>query len=198
MDSRLHNAVKDLHAFSCLSNLAYQTTRKLAQETYNEMMISIFYRLTHLSFENDLLQEVIRSGLLAFASAIFMQRQFMEQPYDRVLKLYNHALSKLRKATDVDLPIPMVLWLTMLAQLVAHVEPSHTDWKRIWLDETVSRAGISSWSQAREMLKSVAWVDFIHDRPGKAIFESAVLRLGIAPRVATMSPGLDFQKWVSS
>jgi hypothetical protein len=32
LDTRLHNALKDLHSFSCISNLAYQTTRKLSSE----------------------------------------------------------------------------------------------------------------------------------------------------------------------
>ncbi|RQM05919.1 hypothetical protein DH86_00002579, partial [Scytalidium sp. 3C] len=48
---KLANCWKDLHAFSCLSNMAYQTTRKLSPDTYNEVMISVLYRLTHLCFE---------------------------------------------------------------------------------------------------------------------------------------------------
>jgi len=105
----------------------------------------------------------------------------MHQPYDQVLDTYDNALSRLRKTTDIDLPIPIALWLTMLSQIVAHSENSHNDWKRVWLDETIARAGTSVWSQARDMLKSVAWVGFIHDRSGKAIFESAIRGLGTAP-----------------
>ena len=183
VDARLHNALRDLHAFSCLSNLSYQTTRKLSPEIYNEMMISILYRLTHLSFDSDTFQEAMRSGLLAVSSTIFMQRQFMEQPYDHLLNLYSSNLSMLRKATAIDLPVPILLWLTMLSHVFAHKEPSYEDWREVWLDEAISRAGIDSWSQAREMLKSVLWIDFIHDRLGKKIFGSAMLRLGKASRV---------------
>jgi len=183
VDARLYNALRDLHAFSCLSNLAYQTTRKLLPEMYNEMMVSILYRLTHLSFKSDPLQEAIRSGLLAYSSAIFMQRQYMGQPYDHLLKLYSNTLSRLRKATDIDLPLPIVLWLTMLSHVVAHKEFSREDWRKVWLDEAVSRAGIDTWSQAREMLKSVVWIDFIHDSLGMKVFESAILRLGKAPQI---------------
>ncbi|RDL42512.1 Uncharacterized protein BP5553_02491 [Venustampulla echinocandica] len=190
MDARLHNALRDLHAFSCLSNCAYQTTRKLSPETYNEMMISILYRLTHLSFKSDYLQEAMRVGLLAFSSAIFMQRQFMEQPYDNLLNLYNKALSRLRKSTDIDLPIPIVLWMTMLSNVVAPKELSRVDWRSVWLDEAVSRAGIDSWSQAREILKSVMWIDFIHDRLGKKVCESAMSRLGRPPRVDVLCTSL--------
>ena len=182
MDVRLHNVLRDLHAFSCLSNLAYQTTRKLSPEIYNEMMISILYRLTHLSFKSDPLQEAIRNGLLACSSAIFVQRQFMDRPYDQLLNLYNDSLSQLRKATDIDLPVSILLWLTMLSYVIVHEDPSRKDEERAWLDEAITRADIDSWSQAREILKSVVWIDFMHDRRGKEVFESAILRLSKAPR----------------
>ena len=183
VDARLHNTLKDLHAFSCLSNIAYQTTRKLSPDLYNEMMVSILYRLTHLSYKSDALQEAMRSGLLAVCSAIFMQRQFMEQPCAHILDLYSSALFRLRKTTDTDLPGPMVLWLTMMFHVVAHKESPRGDWAKIWLDEAISCAGIGCWSQLREMLQSVVWIDFIHDRPGKKVFASAMLRLGKAAQV---------------
>jgi hypothetical protein len=69
LNPKLANGWKDLHA--CLSNLAYQTTCKLSPDTYNEMMISILYRLKHLSFEDGPLQEAIRAGSLTFSSTIF-------------------------------------------------------------------------------------------------------------------------------
>ena len=182
VDTKLHNALRDLHAFSCISNLAYQTTRKLSPDTYNEMMISILYRLTHLSFESDPLQEAIRTGLLTFSSTIFIQRHFMEQPSDHLLNLYSNALFRLRKSTDIDLPVPIVLWLTMLSHVVAHKEPSPADWRSVWLDKAILRASIDSWPQAREILRSIAWVDFIHNRLGKQAFEAAMFRLERAAR----------------
>ena len=146
-------------------------------------MISILNRLTHLLYESDALQEAMRSGLLAVSSAIFMQRQFMEQPYDFVLDLYSSTLSRLRKATDTNLPETMVLWLTMMYHVVAHKESPPSDWANMWLDEAISCAGIGCWSQLREMLHSVVWIDFIHDRPGEKAFESAMLRLGKTSKV---------------
>ena len=181
IDTKLHDALRDLHAFSCLSNLAYQTTRKLSPDTYNQMMISILYRLTHLSFPSDPLQEAMRTGLLAFSSAIFMQRQFMGQPCDHLRNLYSNAFFRLCKAPGIDLPVLVALWLAVLSHLVAHQELSRKDWRTVWLDVAISRAGIDSWSQAREILRSVMWVDFIHDRLGEKVVGSALLRLGKAP-----------------
>jgi len=184
VDTKLYNALRDLHAFSCISRLAYQTTRKFSPGTYNETMISILYRLTCLSFESDPSQEAIRTGLLAFSSTIYMQRHFMEQPYDHLLNRYSNSLVRLRKSTDVDLlPVPIVLWLAILSHVLTHNGPSPADWRSVWLDEAILRAGIDSWSQAREVLRSVMWVDFIHDRLGKQAFEAAMLRLERAARL---------------
>lgn len=177
LDTRLGNALKDLHAFSCLSNLAYQTTRKLAPATYNEMMVSILYRLTHLSFGNDTVQETVRLGLLVFASTIFLQRQYMEQRYDQLLDLYDRSLLGLRKVTDLDLPAPISLWLTILPQLVGGTVRGVKDWRTEWLDESILRTGTDSWCQACEMLRSICWVDFVHNRSGHQAFESAKFRL---------------------
>lgn len=177
MDVRLHNALRDLHAFSCISNLAYETTRKLSPEVYNEMMISILYRLTHLSFESDHLQESVRTGLLAYSSAVFIQRDFMDRPHDHLINIFSNALFRLRNSADIDLPVPIVLWLAMLLHLVARKVLSPLDWKSVWLHEAILRAGIDSWPQAREILRSVVWVGFIHDRLGKQIFETAMFRL---------------------
>lgn len=177
LDIRLRNVLRDIHAFSCISNLAYETTCKLPSDIYNEIMISILYRLTHLSFESDPLQESIRTGLMAFSSAIFIQRDFMKCPYDQLLNIYRNALLTLRNSTNIDVPVHIVLWLAMLLHLVAHKEPSPADWQSVWLEEAILQASINSWPQAREILRSVVWVSFIHDRPGKQVFEAGMLRL---------------------
>ena len=177
LDIKLRNVLKDLHAFACISNLAYETTCKLSPDTYNEIMISLLYRFTHLSFENDPLQESLRTGLLAFSSAIFLQRNFMGHPYDHLLDMYSNALFNLYKSTDVALPVPIVLWLTMMINLVAHKEFNPEEWQGVWLDKTIEHAGLKSWYHAREMLKSFVWIDFVHDRPGKQTFEAAIFRL---------------------
>ncbi|OBT77084.1 hypothetical protein VF21_02893 [Pseudogymnoascus sp. 05NY08] len=177
VDKRLHNALRDLHTFSCISNLAYQTTRKLSPEIYNEIMISILYRLTNLSFESDPFQEALRVGLLAVSSTLFMQRHFMENPYDHLLNLHRKSLLKLRDSTDIDIPVPIVLWLTMLLHVVENRKPSPTDWLSVWLDEVIFRAGIESWHRAHEILRSMVWVNFVHDRCGMPAFEAAMLRV---------------------
>lgn len=181
LDSRLHNAWRDLHAFACISNLAHQTTSKLSPRIYNEIMISLLYRLTHLSSEDDPLQECIRVGLIMYCSAIFLQRSFYEQPYDHLYNTYSESLSRLYGSNSLILPEPIDLWLTMLLHLAARHNSSTMAWRRDWLDKALLRTRCDSWSQAREVLRAVVWVDFIHDCSGEQVYESVILR----PREAT-------------
>jgi len=177
LDPKLANSWKDLHAFSCLSNLAYQTTRKLSPDIYNEMMISILYRLTHLSFKDEPLQEAIRNGLLTFSSTIFMTRRYMQQPYEHLFNLFSTALFKLCQSTSIIVPRPIMLWLMVLYRVVAYKEPSPEDWPSVWLDKAVSLTRVDTWPEAHSILNSVMWVDFVHDAPGEKAFEAAIQRL---------------------
>jgi hypothetical protein len=152
-----------------MSSLAYQTTRKLSPHLYSEMMISILYRLTTLSFPHNIMQETIRLGLLAISTTVFMQRQYMENPYNHLLNLYRDALFKLYTSTNLDVPIHILLWLVMVSQVVT---PATPDWLHSWLSDIVYRAGIISWAQARDLLRSLVWVDFLHDPRGKLTFEA--------------------------
>lgn len=203
LDSRLGNCWKDIHAFSCLSNLAYQTTRKLSPESYNEMMISALYRLTHLSFDdndnndNQILQEAIRIGLLTFCSTIFLTRHYMEQPYEHLFGLFSSALFKLlcqsAAATTtpsisrtVQPPPPVMLWLMVLYHVVGinyrkEKEDDH-NWQKVWLNNVISlNNSVDAWPQAHSILKSVMWVGFVHDAAAKKIFHTTIQqrRLGV-------------------
>lgn len=190
LDPKIGNCWKDLHAFSCMSNLAYQTTRKLSPLTYNEMMISILYRLMYLSFEEGSLQEAIRIGLLTFSSTIFLTRLYMRQPYEHLFNLFGSALFKLCNSTSIIVPQPIMLWLMVLYYMVAYDQPSPGDWQSVWLGKAISLTEVNAWPQARIVLKSVMWVDFVHDAPGKRAFEAAVQPLERPKESDTQRPSL--------
>jgi hypothetical protein len=145
---------------------------------YNEIMISVLYRLTQLSFEIDPVQEAIRLGLLAVSTTLFMQRQFMKNSYDNLVGIYCNALLKLREYGDVVILPSIVLWLRMVLDVVDGAEDCRGDWLNTWFDEIISRASIQTWSQAHEMLRTMVWVGFVHDRRGKQAFDMAMSRIG--------------------
>lgn len=177
LDSKLNNCWRDIHAFSCLSNLAYQTTRKLSPETYNEMMVSILYRLTQLSFTDDLLQETVRVALLVYCTTIFLTRSFLGQPYDHLFETFKTELSQLCHISAAVVPAPVMLWLMLLYHVTVYKGPDLDSWADDWLDRAVSLAGVEPWAEAHPVLRSIMWVDFVHDSTGKKAFLEATRRL---------------------
>lgn len=175
MHPKLQNCFKDVHALSCMSNLAFQTGRKLSPELYNEIMISILYRLIYLSTDLDDIQEAIRLGLLCFCSTIFMQRIHMEQPYGLLLNNFVEALSRLRRESLEELPVQIAFWLLLLVGVVGWRKGhSLSHWHDAWLAEIIGLAKLDSWVQAKETLRLIAWVGFVHDEPGERSFDAAI------------------------
>ena len=179
LHQKLLKVLEDVHAFSCISNLAYQTTRKLAPEMYNEAMISIIYRLMHLSFEPNSLEELLRLGLLCYSTTIFLFNRY-DSPYQNLLRGFLKALIKLHKAQRSEMLSSIQLWLVMLPNLInsngGNRDGITSDPDIDLLPEVLERYRVVSWSQAREMLLSVAWVGFVHDQRGETAFHGARAR----------------------
>lgn len=183
LDPRLRNLWKDLHSFSCLSNLAFQTSHKMAPEIYNEAMISILYRLLIFTHQQDRHEYsiacAVRTSLLVYASTIFMQRDIAHQPNMRIVNDLYDALRSLHPASSTGFSAPPIIILWMI--LVWHAALRHTDapdeWLRKWLDDVVSELGIQSWAEARDILRSIMWVGFVHDSVGHRLVGESVQRV---------------------
>ncbi|KAH8883130.1 hypothetical protein GQ53DRAFT_431214 [Thozetella sp. PMI_491] len=175
LDARLANCWKDLHAFSCLSNLAFQTTGTLSPVTYHEAMISIIYRLAHLSFEDATVQEAIRVGLLVFASTLFITRFRLSLPLQGLLTSLENCLFVLHQSNNIDLPLPIALWLIASYLAVVSEQAPPKSWQSTRLSTLIVLAKVDTWSRIREILKSIMWVEFIHDEPGRKLFETLSL-----------------------
>lgn len=158
-----------------MSNLAYQTTGKLSPDTYNETMISILYRLAHLSLEKGTLQEAVRIALLAYTSTLFMIRPLMQKPYEHLFTLLNTSLLRVyQSASSTRLPPPLLLWLIMVFHMINRELQHAGEWSHTWLQNAIAATQLSTWPEIQHMLKSVMWVDFVHDEAGKEVFETAV------------------------
>ncbi|KAL7922559.1 hypothetical protein ACQKWADRAFT_292786 [Trichoderma austrokoningii] len=161
LDKRLANIWIDLKEFSQICNLASQTTHKLSPNIFSEIMISIYYRLLSLQFEEDPAAEAIRVAMMAFGAGIFFQWRGIRQRLAYLDSLSQISLLNLRKSHN-SLPPLFILWLLMV-QISAFSQLPGND-LRLWLDETVSQLHISDWKQGRQMLKSVMWINYSHDR----------------------------------
>jgi hypothetical protein len=171
LDERVANVMKDLHEFSLIANVAYQTERKIDPSTFNEIMVSIMYRLLHLTFEIEPVNEVIRVGMITFATTIFLQWNISSQRYEYMVNLFRGALLKAR-ASAIDLPPPIQLWLLFTWGLFTGTK-FDGDWYTSWLCEVIELVQVRTWDEARKVLKSVVWIDFLHDPHGKRIFQDS-------------------------
>ena len=67
----------------------------------------------------------------------------------------------------------MILYYTVTCK-----GPSAEDWPNVWLDKAISINNVDMWSDARSVLKTVMWVDFVQDASGQKTFEAAIQRRG--------------------
>lgn len=125
-------------------------------------MISIYYRLLSLKFENDPASEAIRVAMMAFGAGIFFQWRGIKQRLAFLDNLSQMSLLNLQKSQP-QLPPLFTLWL-LVVQISAFSQLPPVNHLRLWVDDVVSQLHISDWKQGRQMLKSVMWIDYCHDK----------------------------------
>lgn len=172
LDDKLKHILEDLREFSLLAELAYQTTGTLDPSLVNEAMISIMYRILHLSFINNTVEEVLRLGLLIYCTHIFL-------PGQAFVGRYQHLVDNLRDAFDdpgrpVDqIPVDIRLWLAVMAAIL--YPPALEDLVVAGVISSALEAlRLRSWSDTRGVLKSVLWIGFMHDQPSGIIINTLI------------------------
>lgn len=173
MDDKLVKVWDDLREFCRISNLAYKTGRKISTSLFNEALISTFYRLLHLSYLDHPPSEAVRAGMLAFGVSIFFSSKEQMQPYGNLIERYRNSLLALRRC-QTKLPSSIVLWLLLLWDIIAPSKPGTGIWED-WLVEVALHSNIRSWTEARSILKSIMWIEFLHDEPGRKAFENSFI-----------------------
>lgn len=151
--------------FCVLLNYASESNRKIPQETLLNTMASVMYRLLHLKCPSGTLEEIFRLGILGFCSNIFLQWSTVKFPHRHLSTTYKRCLA--------DLAVPIapqaLLWLLSFGFISLSLEEDY-HWLQPWLRTTFDTCSIDSWIEARTILKSHLWVDFLHDRPGAQMF----------------------------
>lgn len=178
VDSRLNHIWIDAMEFCEISNLAFATSRRLESGLFQEIVISLQYRLLNLeyldefSFDNrgdpqNRLHEAVRCGLLALTVTIFLKIPNKEVRY--------HILGLQLKAALLALEAPgsseeweMRLWLYFMAGL-SLFPVGERDWLVNGLKKCLRTLRLTSWSEAKVVLKQYLWIDMIHDTEGERV-----------------------------
>lgn len=182
LDIRLRLVWDDLSEFVRAANIATQCKLSMDNEIYHEVMVSIHYRLVNLHFETGNVNDTIRLALLAFASTIFLHWRGVENRYQYLALHLKSALFLLGQKAG-GMPIHLILWLHITCAAFVFDKTERACFRPA-LVQVLRSMRLKLWSEVRLSLKSVLWVDVLHDLPAKQIVEAmlykpcSVLRVG--------------------
>lgn len=177
LDAKLIGVWADLREVAKLSNLASQTSQKITAAAFNEMQVTVLYRLNFLKkrYGDGTYASMITACLLAFAFTIFLQHQnHAMKRFDRII---NHLQSTLLALADtsLDLSPSFRLWMLMTLRIAVPTDVAE-DWEKLLVDRALASLGIDSWSQAQRFLKDIMWIECLQDEKGERYFSSVSLR----------------------
>ncbi|KAH6884820.1 hypothetical protein B0T10DRAFT_96952 [Thelonectria olida] len=166
-DYKLKNVFNDARDFAYVANQLIPSHEKLPPELFQEIMLSIQYRILLLEYpvETQPLEESIRLGLLAFESTVFLQIPGVKIRSGVLSSQLREAIEKLNASSLVV--ADMKLWLLLVGSICVF-EGSES-----WLVESINElTGEQTWPEVRMRIREVMWIDRIHDEPGKRAFET--------------------------
>lgn len=186
IDDELARAWRALSEFCSLINFAVDYGQLISTETFLDTMASVVYRLLDMCFEESgsILDETIRLGLLAFSCVLFLQWKDLGMSYSHLASTFRAGLARLTSVpSHIISSSQLMLWLLMVGAVSVFDGQIANDngddrWLKPLLLVNMDLCGIHSWSEMRDLLESFMWIGLVHDKPGKAVFDSAVVCLG--------------------
>ena len=172
LDDNIATAWKVARRFCLTVNLGADTQRFVHANIIHDTMTAVMYRLLHMSFAANSIDEAARQGLLAFCYHIFLQWQDVKLMHYDFPRIFKAAIERL-SSDNKSLP-RLLLWLLMVGA-VSVFDIAADKWLRDALRERSERCGIRTWKEMQALLKSFMWIALLDDQTGKKIFESLEL-----------------------
>ncbi|KAJ5587588.1 uncharacterized protein N7459_003353 [Penicillium hispanicum] len=171
LNDDLAQAWTAMKKFCSAINSAAQRNRQLTKETLLNAIGSVMYRLVDMKhLDPTSIDEAVRLGLLAFSSHVFLQCKDVQLPHTYFPRRYRHCLLNLRVQ---DIPPQILAWLLVIGA-ISVLSPADDSWLMPWLRVNCDMCGAQGWEELRGRLKGLLWIDILHDRPGQAIFKTAM------------------------
>ena len=173
LDIKPHYIWADLREFTRSANLAFQTGQKIDCILFQEILVSIQYRLLLLDTSAGSLDEVVHLGMLAFATNVFLQMQGLALRFDMLsVRLRGCIFGLGLQDLEDDDMVEFKVWMLFVVR-VSIVSESKDSWIENEMRKTLKASSLTSWEAVRERLKAYLWIDVLHDKGGKEIFEDA-------------------------
>ncbi|KAI1127758.1 hypothetical protein F5Y10DRAFT_292589 [Nemania abortiva] len=167
LDYEVRQAWRILRSFSSRINNASLTKCQLPRELLIDTIASVMYRLLDMRFMPGCLNDLIRLGLLAFSTGVFLQwQQSFPMGPTCFPTAFRDSLSQFRGAEHLPY---LMIWILLIGELTVLSVEDKT-WSRPWLKANMEACGVSSWDDVKQILRTSPWIDIVHDGPGGGIF----------------------------
>lgn len=137
-NAELARAWDTTKTFCMLVNYAADSKRKIPQETLLNTMASVMYRLLNLSFDAGSLDEMVRLGLLAFCSKVFLQWSRVRSPPRHLSRSFRDCLLSLTEPVSPQ----VTLWL-LLTGYISVFSDEDEAWLQPWLRAVLEMCGVA-------------------------------------------------------
>ncbi|XDG10206.1 hypothetical protein ABKA04_009821 [Annulohypoxylon sp. FPYF3050] len=159
LDTRLRSIWNDLTEFARSVDIAAKCKLGIDSELYQEVMISVHYRLLNLHFEINSMNEIIRLALLSFASVVFLQWDGVKFRYEYLNQRFKATLAYVIHGAE-PIPQQLILWLYTIGAISTFDRDEQT-WFKPVLIRILGDLGCKTWDQIEPLLKSIIWVDVL-------------------------------------
>lgn len=157
--------------FCCTINAAAEQNAQLDKEILLEIMGSVMYRMLDMShFETGSVNETIRLGILVFSSHILLDTRGITLSHAYFRQKYQDCLQRFILMQVEVLPF-ISLWLLMIGSSTLFTD-TDSSWTIPQLKITLELSGSPTWEQVHHEMKKLLWIDFLHDQPTKALYDS--------------------------
>lgn len=170
MNDDLFGAYSAMRRFCSAINIAFKQKRQLPKEILLNTMASVMYRLLDMSFDPTTMDESFRLGLIAFSSHIFLRLGDVKPSHTRFPDAYRKSLLQFSTTEGSS---PILLWLMMVGG-ISVFGSADNPWLITCLQANIESCGVQTWTDLRAYLKRFLWIDFLHDKPGEAMYRLAI------------------------
>jgi hypothetical protein len=171
LDPKVRCIWADLREFIRSANLAFQTGHKMDCFLFQDILISVQYRVQLLDMSVETLAKAIHVGMLAFSTDVFLQLKGLEMGFENISTQLRGSILGLQDLED-DSILEFKLWLLFVARM-SNVKNNQDSWLTPEMKKTLEVLSLTTWKPVRERLKNYLWVDVLHDSGGKETFEIA-------------------------
>lgn len=177
LDPELSSVWAGMSHFCALMNIAaLNPTARVTAETFLHVMGSILYRLLHLRFKENTLDEFIRLGLLAFAAPTFLDWKTVYWLNGHFTLVWRQALETI--LTESTFAPQDRIWLLMMGTLSFAPDLDFLARLIDGLRTLAELCNIPTWADLRELLSSYMWIGTLFDKSGADVFDAVTADTG--------------------